>query len=221
MPKILLLLCSLIFTLQATEPTSTTQKGKLLYEENFEEMTKRLEVGKGEWTIVDGTSIKGLQLKDDKHTAFRKMFLDHQDVIYQFDIKLTGKSYGRFIINYDLVHLANCNIKQNEISITKNNETKKRQMMAAKAKTLGKPVDTGTWEKKNVLLDKKAVSLKLNQWHTVTISMIGDTLSLQIGDTIIKGSHPGLKERKTNFGIQVAGLEDYVHFDNLKIWQVK
>ena len=176
-----LILCS---TTMATDLPQIS-KGKLLYEENFEELTKRLSVGMGNWEIVDGQHIKGMQLKADKHTAFRKMFLDHQDVIYQFDLKLTGKAYGRFIINYDLVHLANCNIKQSEITIVKNNETKKRQQMAAKAKKAGKPVETGNWETKNKLLDKKPISLELNQWYTVIITIVDDYLSMQVGDTLI------------------------------------
>ena len=196
-----------------------SKKGKLLYEDNFETLTKRLKVGVGDWQIVDGKHLKGKQLEKDKHTAFRKMFLDHQDVIYQFDVKFEGKAFGKLLINYDLVHVANCLIKPNELVITKLNEYKKRMMMAAKAKKQGKPVEKGEWQKKNVILDKKTLSTKINQWYTVTIELVNDELVATIAGVTVRGKHPGLKERKTNFGLQAAGLGEYVHFDNLKIWE--
>ncbi|MCM8538498.1 MAG: hypothetical protein NE334_21315 [Lentisphaeraceae bacterium] len=219
MSKLAILIC-LLFSINLTaQDLVISKKGKLLYEENFEALTKRLKVGMGQWQIVDGKHIKGKQLKKDKHTAFRKMFLDHQDVIYQFDVKFEGKAYAKLLINYDLVHIANCLIKTDQLVITKLNEYKKRMMMATKAKKQGKPIEEGQWQKKNILLDQKPLSTEKNKWYTVTIELVNDELVATIGDVTVRGKHPGLKERKTNFGIQAAGLDEYVHFDNLKIWE--
>lgn len=215
-PLSILILLSL--NLHATE-LQIAKRGKLLYEENFEKLTNRLKVGKGDWQIVDDKHIKGMQLEADKHTAFRKMFLNHQDVIYQFDVMLTGKAYAKLLINYELVHIANCLIKPNELVITKLNELKKRKMMEELAKKKGLPIEQGDWQKKNKLLDKKPQSLKAGEWYTVTVELVGHELAATVGDVKVKGKHPGLKEKKTNFGIQAAGIGEYVHFDNLKIWE--
>jgi hypothetical protein len=214
-----ILLIGLSLNLQAEDSLVLAAKGKLLYEENFSQLSERLQVGKGDWRIVDGHSIKGMQLAADRHTAFRKMFLDHQDVIYQFDFKFEGKAYAKFMINYELVHLANCIIKPGEVSISKLNEAGKRRQMEAVDKAAGRPLRKGPWQKKNVVLAKQPVSLESGKWHTATIELVGDQMVARVGDVVLRGRHPGLKEKKTNFGIQAAGLGEWVHFNNLKIWQ--
>tara|TARA_R110002096_G_scaffold21440_7_gene69518 strand:- start:2723 stop:3403 length:681 start_codon:yes stop_codon:yes gene_type:complete len=220
--KSLLLVLPLLFLpliLSSADSLVLADRGELLYEENFEQLTKRLQVGKGDWQIVDGTSIKGMELKGDKHTAFRKMFLDHQDVIYQFDFKFEGKAYPKFLINYELVHLANCIIKPDGFSISKLNEAGKRKQMDALAVANGGPIEKGDWQKSNVVLDSAEMAFEPGQWYTITIELVGDELAARIGDVVIRGQHSGLKEKKTNFGIQAAGLGEWVHFDNLKIWK--
>ena len=199
-------------SLFAEDSLTLSSKGELIYEENFEELTKRLQVGEGKWQIVDGASIKGMQQKEDGHTAFRKMFLDHQDVIYQFDTMLEDTAYAKFLINYERVHLANCIIKPKEFSISKLNEVNKRKQMEALAKAEGKPVEKGDWQKKNVVLAREEISIEKGQWCTVTIELVGDQMVAHLGDVTLRGKHPGLKERKTNFGIQAAGLNGWVHF---------
>lgn len=216
-----LLFLAVALNLSAEGGLVLSSKGKLLYAENFGELSKRLQVGKGDWRIVDGRSIRGMQLKEDRHTAFRKMFLDHQDVIYQFDFKFEGKAHAKFMINYELVHLANCIIKPNEFSISKLNEAGKRKQMEAVDKAAGRPVRKGSWQKKNRVLAKKPMSLPIGKWHTVTIELVGDQMVARIGDVVLRGKDSGLKEKKTNFGIQAAGLNEWVHFDNLKIWQAE
>lgn len=207
--------------LLAEDPLLLASKGKLLYKETFEEMTERLQVGQGKWQIVDGKSIKGMQQKEDGHTAFRKMFLDHQDVVYQFDFMLEGTAYAKFMINYELVHLANCIIKPDRFSISKLKESSKRKQMAAQAEKEGKPVEQGNWQRNNILLAHEKVTIKPGQWHTITIELVGDQMAAHLGDVVLRGRHPGLRERKSNFGIQAAGLNEWVHFDNLRIWKAE
>lgn len=217
---ILLLFCATSF---AENKLVLGKKGELLFEETFEskELPKNFRNGKGEWLIIDGKSLRGKQQEKDKHTAFRKMYLDHQDVIYQFDFKYEKDAFAKLLINYDLVHIANCNIKKNELSISKLGESKKRKMMEDKAKKEGKPAEKGDWQKKSIVLEKKKLSLEDGKWYTVTIEIVGDQLAATVGDTTVKGKHPGLKERKTNFGIQAAGLKGYIHFDNLRVWKAE
>ena len=212
-----------ISPLYSEEKLVLCKKGKLLFEETFEsnELPKNLRNGKGEWVMIDGKSIRGKEQEKDHHTAFRKMYLDHQDVIYQFDFKFEKDAFAKLLINYDLVHIADCHIKKNELSISKLGETKKRQMMEDKAKKEGKPIEKGEWQKKSVVLDKKKLTLEDGKWYTVTIEIVGDQLAATVGDLTVRGKHPGLKERKTNFGIQASGLNGYIHFDNLRVWKAE
>lgn len=92
-------------------------------------------------------------------------------------------------------------------------------MMEEVAKKKGLPIEKGEWQKKNIILEKKPQGLKIGKWYTVTVELVGDELAATVGDVTVRGKHPGLRERKTNFGIQAAGLDEYVHFDNLKIWK--
>ncbi len=73
---------------------------KLLLKENFDssELPELFTVGVGDWSIVDG-ALRGRQLAADKHTAFRKIYLDHKDVIYEYDMKLVGTGF----INYSSI----------------------------------------------------------------------------------------------------------------------
>ena len=71
-----------------------SKPGKLLFKENFDRagLPELFTVGQGAWEIVDGT-LRGRQLAEDNHTAFRKIYLDHHDVIYEYDIKLEGEGF--------------------------------------------------------------------------------------------------------------------------------
>ena len=93
--------------------------------------------------------------------------------------------------------------------------------MEALAKAEGKPVEKGDWQKKNVVLAREEISIEKGQWCTVTIELVGDQMVAHLGDVTLRGKHPGLKERKTNFGIQAAGLNGWVHFCNLRIWKAE
>ena len=80
---------------QANEPVMA-EKGELLFEESFDgttELPKAFQSGTGEWSVQDG-ALRGRELAASHHSVFRKLFLDHQDVIYQVDFKVQGGSDG-------------------------------------------------------------------------------------------------------------------------------
>ena len=73
-----------------------SRQGSLLLAEDFDTaptLPEKFTSGVGAWTVMDG-ALRGQQQPKDKHTAFRKIFLDHQDVIYQFDLKIEGGEIG-------------------------------------------------------------------------------------------------------------------------------
>ncbi len=222
--KILGILVSSSVLCFAQKPLRHCEKGELIFQEDCDSLAPNLKSGAGQWEIVKdkkGKHLRGIELAEDNHTGFRKMFLDHTDVVYQFDIQFEEEAYGRFIINYELVHLASLDFKLDGMSLKKNSETKKRKMMAAQARKKGLPVEKGDWETKNIVLAKQKLRLKPGKWYTVTIEMLEDTITVHMDGKTMTGKHEGMKQRKTNFGVQVSGQNDYIHYDNIKIWAAK
>ncbi|MGY8766963.1 MAG: family 16 glycoside hydrolase [Pirellulales bacterium] len=202
----------------AVEPVMA-EKGKILFEESFDgkELPKRFLTGTGDWSIQDG-ALRGQELKSSHHSAFRKLFLDHQDVIYQVDFKVNGDATARFMINYELVHVANCFANDKEFTFTKLAETKKRKDMEALAKKNNQPIEKGDWQKKSVKFTTPNSGFKQDTWYTLTIELVGDEVLAHLNGKTIYAQHAGLSERKTNFGLQAVGLNGTVTYDNLKVW---
>ena len=219
---LLLVLMSAIFPWTLLADLAIAKKGKLLLEENFDgdSLPELFTVGVGEWAIVDHT-LRGRRLEKDNHTAFRKIFLDHQDVIYQFDLKLEGNGYSQILINYDLSHIAKCVTKTDSVTLFKSYEGKKRRQMAKEGRDPGLDPMKGQWEEKTFAMDAAELNLETGRWYQVTIEMVGDRLSMLVDGVRVSGSHIGITERKTNFGFQAGGLEGYAYYDNIRVWEAK
>ena len=218
--KFWVLIASLLAASVVQADLEMTKKGKLLLKEDFDgsDLPELFTVGVGEWEIVNNT-LRGRRLVKDNHTAFRKIFLDHQDVIYQFDLKLEGNGYSQILINYDLSHIAKCVTKTDSIEIFKVYEGKKRRQMAELGHDQGLDPMKGQWEEKTFAMDAAEVNLETAKWYRVTIEMIGDRLSLYVDGKRVSGKHIGIAERKTNFGFQAGGLEGYAYYDNIRVWE--
>jgi hypothetical protein len=204
---------------QAAEPVMAV-KGALLLQESFDgrmDLPEIFRTGTGEWSLQDG-ALRGRELKESHHAAFRKLFLEHRDVVYQVDFKIQGEATARFMINYDLVHLANCTVSKTEFAVTKLAEAAKRAEMEAQAKKNGEPIERGEWQQKPVKFSRPNAGFKEDTWYTLVIELVGDEIVAQLDGMTIHVRHPGLTERKTNFGLQAAGLNGTVFFDNLKVW---
>ena len=214
------LLCLLLLTASARADLELSKPGKLLMEENFDgvDLPELFTVGVGDWAIVDHT-LRGRQQAADKHTAFRKIYLDHQDVIYQFDVKMEGDAFSQILINYDLSHLAKCVTRTDSISVFKVYEGGKRKQMAKEGHDPGKDPMKGSWEEKTFAMDTGTVSLKKGKWYRVTIEMIGEVLSMEVDGVRVEGRHIGITEKKTNYGFQAGGMEGYVYYDNIRVWE--
>lgn len=193
--------------------------GELLFEESFDspDLTKRFQTGTGDWSIRDG-ALRGQELKSSHHSAFRKLFLDHQDVVYQVHFKIQGDATARLMINYELVHLANCFANKHEFTFTKLAEAKKRKQMEALANKNNQPIEQGDWQEKPIKFSKTNPGFNDNTWYTLTVELVGDEALAHLDGQTIYAKHAGLKERKTNFGLQAVGLNGSVTFDNLKVW---
>ena len=212
---------SLLFAVTAVGGGFVLSKpGKLLMKETFDgaDLPELFTVGVGDWAIVDHT-IRGRQQAADKHTAFRKIYLDHQDVIYQFDMKIEGEAFSQILINYDLSHIAKCVTRVDSISVFKVYEGGKRKQMAKEGRDPGKDPMNGKWDEKTFAMDTGAVNLKKGEWYRVTIEMIGDRLAMEVDGVRVEGTHIGITEKKTNYGFQAGGIEGYVYYDNIRVWE--
>jgi hypothetical protein len=49
--------------------------------------------------------------------------------------------------------------------------------------------------------------------------MIGDRLAMEVDGVRVEGTHIGITEKKTNYGFQAGGMEGYVYYDNIRVWE--
>ncbi len=196
--------------------------GKLLLKEDFNrpELPELFTVGVGEWKIVDG-ALRGRQLRESNHTAFRKIYLDHHDVIYEYDMKLEGDGFHQLLINWDLAHVAKCVARYDSATVFKIREVKKREQMLREKRDMGLDPLQGKWDEKTFAMDEAPISLQEGKWYRVVIELVGDELSMTIDGKTARGKHVGLTEKKDNFGFQAGGFESYVYIDNVRVYEAK
>ena len=66
-------------------------------------------------------------------------------------------------------------------------------------------------------LARKPMKLEANQWYPVRITFKGSEATAQVNDTIIKGTHAVLGEKKTGMNFLVFG--ESAGFRNVKVAQ--
>lgn len=189
-----------------------------LLHESFEssEIPSLFTVGKGDWQIVDG-SLRGRQLEADNHTAFRKIYLDHQNVRYSYDMKLEGEVFHQLLINWGLAHIAKVVIRYEEASVWKIKEANKRKQMTELGHDQGRDPLQGDWNEPTYALSSVPINLEPDTWYEVVVEMKDDKLSVQIDGKTAAGAHIGIREKKDNFGFQAGGLAGHVSIDNIVV----
>jgi hypothetical protein len=195
-----------------------SKPGKLLHKEDFgsAELPEHFREGAGAWKIVDGT-LRGRQRAEDNHTAFRKIYLDHYNAIYEYDMKMEGDGFTRLMINWDLVHVSKGEIHYDKAQVFKIKEKGKREQMARQNRDQGLDPLQGNYDEATHAINEISLNLKEGEWYHVVFESVGDRLSLQIDGKIVIGQHIGLTEKKDNFGFQAGGLEGYVFIDNVLV----
>jgi hypothetical protein len=166
--------------------------------------------------IVDGV-LRGRQLAADNHTAFRKIYLDHYNVIYEYDMKMEGEGFHRLMINWDLVHIAKVEIHYDKAQVVKIREKGKREQMAREKRDQGFDPLNGEWNEATHAVEETSLNLKEGQWYHIVSESVGDKLSLQINGKTVVGQHIGFTEKKDNFGFQSGGLGSYLYIDNVRV----
>ena len=64
--------------------------------------------------------------------------------------------------------------------------------------TEGEPAGT-------IVLVEEKLRLNANDWSEVHVQFRGDELAAQVGETIVRTSHPSLRDKKVAFALMVLG----------------
>ena len=189
-----------------------------LLRESFEtdELPPLFTVGQGKWEIIDGT-LRGQQLAADNHTGFRKIYLDHQNVRYSYDVKLEGEVFHQLLINWGLAHIAKIMIRYEEASVWKIKEANKRKQMTALGHDQGRDPLAGKWDEATKSIASVPLKLKTGHWYRVEVEMKDDSLSVMVDGKSATGHHIGISEKKDNFGFQAGGLTGQISIDNIVV----
>ena len=181
-------------------PTLMTQRGKLLFSEDFSQpLSKDWVAGKGKWEIVDG-AVRGNEVAADMHGAVKRHPLSFHNAVIQYSFKLDGNKTTSFSINAVKGHACRVRIDSTSFSVNKDADKK-----------------AGT---KGIVLDTITTPIKEGQWHTLVIEVLGkEMLATVDGKHTALGSHDALNVPFANFGLTVAGSS--ASFKNLRIWDAQ
>jgi hypothetical protein len=103
---------------QAEDQLSSVEKGAVIFDEKLPHTDGNKGFAHGSMEVLEDGGITGrTDPKFDGHAANYAIKLDHEDAIYQFEVKLEGDSYGGIRVGY---HMASCSIFPDNISVGKN-----------------------------------------------------------------------------------------------------
>ncbi len=196
--------------LHAADPkTLMTERGKLLFSEDFAQPLQKakLEKGKaptagwrmakGKWETVDG-ALKGTEIKADMHGAVARYPLAFKDVIIQYDVRVDGCKMTTLSINDAKEHV--CRVLINKAGFTAQKDDHDHAGP-------DKAVKFGTAQ----------MDIKPGEWKTVVLEIKGKEMVAHIDGKAVAGADDLIEVSKANFGFTVAG--ESASFRNLKVWE--
>jgi hypothetical protein len=176
---------------QADDQVSSVEKGEVIFDEPLPHKGGKKGFAHGSTEVLKDGGITGRTdpKRDDGHAANYAIKLDHEDALYEFEIKLEGDSYGGIRVGY---HMASCGIGVNGIWIGSNNTPDEK---------------------------KTPVDLAKDKWHVVTVTRVGTHVSMRVGDAVVEGEEPKLKPTIDAIRLSVKGADGCVSYRKLKIWK--
>ena len=150
----------------------------------------------GEWLAKDGGVWGGQTGKDDKGAVMRAP-LAITDGTIEYEINFNGANRHSLRVEWGARQGSfRIEISRTNLALTKN---------------------PSTGEGKDALepLARKVMKLESDQWYPVRITFKGNEATVQVNDTIIKGSHAVLGEQKTGMNFLVFG--ETAGFRNVKV----
>lgn len=187
----------------------SVEKGKLLFEENFEKEvdSKKFKSGIGAWKVSSGF-VHGAEQAKDEHVAASRVYQATQDAVYEFRFRFTegGKSIN---CGFDPAkgeldkkgHLWAVAIKGGKWRLSKALDKNKPKEDPAKTLASGK------------------ISIKKGEWYTMKIVSVGNRVSVSVGENVLAAEHESFHVKKPTLIFRCGG--DGIDFDDVKIWEVK
>ncbi len=183
--------------------TLMSKPGNLVFADNLSEIGEGWSAGHGEWKIEDGVLL-GKELAADNHGATFKRALPLKDAVIQYSFQLAGATATSLSIDNSTGHLCRIHIAPAGFTASKDDNDK----------------DLGPDE--GARYNTIEMNLADDEWHTMVIELVGDTVLAQIDgedDEVSFGSHEMIAGEKAKLGFTITGAS--VRFKDLKIWEAQ
>lgn len=214
---------SLAFADDALPKTLLTERGKLLFSENFSkpvekaapptppakgaakpaagaaraEWTTGWRLRPGKWEFADG-AMRGTELKDDMHGAVARYPFKFKDAVIQYEVRLDGCKQTTFSVNDAKDHVCRVLLNKAGFRAQKDDHDHDGPDKAKPFNTVAAPIADGVWQ-------------------TVLIEIKGEEMIATIAGKSSFGADALIGTEKANFGFTVAG--DGASFRNLRVWE--
>jgi hypothetical protein len=181
--------------LSALEPLLAIP-GKVLFEAKLDTSPAApWKMAKGKWEPVSGV-LQGSELAADHHGAVMRAGQTMQDCIIEFEVKFSGAKSASLTINAKKDHMA-------------------RIAMNPKGVTIQRDDNDHGGPDKAIIFHRVPANLADDQWHTVRMEMVGDTMLGKVDGIIGWGADPLFTQEKYAPGLTVGG--ESAQFRNFKI----
>ena len=178
-----------------TSPASVTMQDEF----DRDSLGKNWFVGKGEWSIVDG-SLVGKELAADKHAAVAMLKHPNTDSAVKLSFKLDGAEGFSFSLNHKKGHLFRVVVMKDRLIVRTDRDKKDPK---SKVETL----------------DSAKADFAQGQWHTLLIEMKGDAVAVSADNgATIQGTHDSLATEKTGYRLVLKGESLIV--DDVHVWDI-
>ncbi len=195
---VLAIASNLVAERNATIKPALGKPGAVQVTESFDkDLAAPMSAVKGEWKVSDGV-LTAKELSADKHAAVLNYQLPNRNSIVRFSFKLSGSTQGlSFSLNHAAGHLFRVVVTPSELAIN-----------------LDK--DKNDPDSKAIVLDKAKAQFDQDNWHTLQIEMLDDSVVAQSDNgAMAKAQHASLDTDKPNYRFVMKG--DSLSIDDLSI----
>lgn len=176
-----------------------SERGKLLYKDDFSTVDPGWTGKLGKWDIVDGAA-RITELPDDKHAAVRRHPLAYHDATFEFSFRLDGARGIALSINNKGGHVCRLSISSALMVLQTDKPNAKSDLKPER-------------------LANAKISIAPGDWHKVIVEVKGPRITAVLdGKTSISGESARIDVDKTDFGFPVGGQSAWL--DNLSIYTV-
>ncbi len=177
--------------------TLMTTPGQLLFSTNFSEIGSDWRQAHGDWAGGE-EGLSGAERAADDHAAVMKKAMPLKDVIIQYDVMLGETSSAMFGIDDSKDHVCRVTLTANSFQARKDDNDHEGPDVAKPFNTVNNDFAT-------------------DEWHTITIELLGDEMVAHTDDSVSLGTDPLLATEKAKWGFVVSGPT--AKFRELRIWE--